>query len=106
MAATDKALGTLHQKLAEVLSEALDGTNVEGWEDPESGEVIEAQNIPPSASVLTVVAKFLKDNEVTCDVQQNDELADMTKRLREKQQKLSSADLSSIKDHSSFMGSA
>ena len=38
MAATDKALGKLHRKLTEVLTEALDGTTVEGWEDPETGE--------------------------------------------------------------------
>jgi len=106
MAATDKALGELHRKLTEVINEALDGTTVEGWEDPETGEVVEAQKIPPSASVLTVAAKFLKDNEITCDVEQSDGLNAMKEKLLAKQQKLSSGDLAAIKDSSSFMGSA
>ena len=87
MAASDQQLGALHKKLTEVLSEALDGQVVEGYEDPETGEVEEEMRIPPSASVMTVVAKFLKDNEITCDIAQNDQLADMTRRLQEKQQK-------------------
>lgn len=67
MAADEKALGALHTKLAEVLGELLDGQVLPAEVDEESGEVInEASKIPPSASVLTVVAKFLKDNNVTC----------------------------------------
>jgi len=106
MAASDQQLGALHKKLTEVLSEALDGQVVEGYEDPETGEVEEEMRIPPSASVMTVVAKFLKDNEITCDVEQNDQLSEMRDKLLAKTNRLTAADKSSIADAANFMGSA
>ena len=106
MSASDKQLGALHQKLAEVLSEALDGQVVEGYEDPETGEVQEAMNIPPSASILTVAAKFLKDNDVTCDVEQNDTVAAMRNKLVANKARLSASDKAAIADTANYMGSA
>lgn len=55
MSAKPDALGELHALLAEVMQEEL------RWyrnQDPP---------VPVSASVLAAVAKFLKDNSITCD---------------------------------------
>lgn len=115
MAATEKALGNLHAKLAEVLSEALDGTEIEGYEDPDTGEIVGASKMPPSASIMTVAAKFLKDNEITADVEQNDQLQSLRDKLNAKKEALkgkasppilSDSEMEGIAEHSSFVGNA
>lgn len=55
MAATEDALGELHAALAEVLTNLVRGEAV-------------------SASHLAVAAKFLKDNNITCDPGTSDAL--------------------------------
>lgn len=64
MAASQGALGELHQMLAEVLLEDLKQSKAEG--------------IPLPAANLGVIRQFLKDNEITATVD-----ADDMKRLRE-----------------------
>ena len=53
--ADERALGSLHGKLAEVLSEALSQEYV----DPETGA-----KLPPPAAILNVARQFLKDNKI------------------------------------------
>jgi hypothetical protein len=53
--ADEKALGSLHGKLAEVLKEALDQEYV----DPDTGI-----KLPPPAAILNVARQFLKDNKI------------------------------------------
>lgn len=53
--ATEKALGGLHGKLADVLTEALG----RDYFDPDSGE-----KLPPPAALLNVARQFLKDNKI------------------------------------------
>lgn len=113
MAATEKALGNLHSKLAEVLIEALDGTELEGYEDPDTGEIVASSKIPPSASIMTVAAKFLKDNEITADVEQNDQLQSLrdkltakNDRLKDKSSVLTPDEMVGITEHNAFVGNA
>lgn len=53
--ADEKALGSLHGKLADVLTEALSKEYV----DPETGI-----KIAPPAAILNVARQFLKDNKI------------------------------------------
>lgn len=64
MAASQGALGELHQMLAEVLLDDLKQSKAEG--------------IPLPAANLGVIRQFLKDNEITATVD-----ADDMRRLRE-----------------------
>lgn len=52
--ATEKALGGLHARLAEVLKESLQDKF-----DPETGD-----KLPPNAAILNVARQFLKDNKI------------------------------------------
>lgn len=52
--ATEKALGGLHSRLAEVLKEALQDKF-----DSETGD-----KLPPNAAILNVARQFLKDNKI------------------------------------------
>ena len=53
--ADEKALGSLHGKLADVLKDALSQQYV----DPDSG-----LPVPPPAAILNVARQFLKDNKI------------------------------------------
>jgi hypothetical protein len=53
--ADEKALGSLHGKLADVLREALE----QDYSDPETGA-----KLPPPAAILNVARAFLKDNKI------------------------------------------
>ena len=53
--ADEKALGSLHGKLAEVLKEALS----QDYVDLETGA-----KLPPPAAILNVARQFLKDNKI------------------------------------------
>lgn len=65
MAAKEDALGALHEALATILAEALKGQTLPAEYD-EDGVLLNPETvIPPSASVMTVAAKFLKDNNIT-----------------------------------------
>lgn len=106
MAASETALGKLHSKLAEVMSEALDGEELPGYYDDESGEAIPGKRLLPSASVMTVVAKFLKDNEITAVAEEDTEMGDLMKKLEDRQKalRLSKTDRSAILADTSFVG--
>lgn len=53
--ADEKALGSLHGKLAEVLEGAL----TQEYLDPDTG-----LRVPPPAAILNVARQFLKDNKI------------------------------------------
>lgn len=53
MAADANSLGDLHTLLTEVMSSEI--------------QAYRANNVPVPASVMAAVAKFLKDNNITCD---------------------------------------
>ena len=71
MAATDKALGTLHQAVATGLTEALKPVPLEG------GGILQA----PPAYFAAAIA-FLKNNNITADPTTNKDLAELGDALR------------------------
>ena len=89
MAATEKRLGELHLKVTEVLIEALDGEELPGYEDPETGEVMAAKRIPASAAVIAAATKFLKDNEITCVRDQGNALGELEAKMEERRKRRS-----------------
>lgn len=64
--ADEKALGSLHGKLADVLREALE----QDYSDPETGA-----KLPPPAAILNVARQFLKDNKIEAIAAQGSPLA-------------------------------
>lgn len=107
MAANEKTLGNLHEELARVLSKALEGHKTEGYIDPDTGEEVEGMVIPPSASVMTVAAKFLKDNEITCTPEQGNAMGELERIMAERRAaskaKISAADRADLADHTGSM---
>lgn len=67
--ADEKALGSLHGKLAEVLTEALS----QEYTDPDSG-----LPVPPPAAILNVARQFLKDNKIEAIAAQGSPLGDLS----------------------------
>lgn len=87
MAAPEKRLGELHEKVAEVLIVALDGEELPGWveENAEGEEVIvPARRMLPSAAIIAAATKFLKDNEITCAPSEDNTLGQLQKQVEEK----------------------
>lgn len=66
--ADEKALGSLHGKLADVLREALE----QDYTDPDTGA-----KLPPPAAILNVARQFLKDNKIEAVAAQGSPLADL-----------------------------
>ena len=66
--ADEKALGSLHGKLAEVLRDALS----QDFTDPETGI-----SMPPAA-ILNVARQFLKDNKIEAIAAQGSPLHDLS----------------------------
>lgn len=109
MAADESALGKLHLALAKVLAEALVGQTTEGYIDPDTEEFVEGTVIPPSAAIMTVAAKFLKDNSVTCEPSKDNDLGRLQDIMTERQRKLrglDKTDLAGIQADAGFMGHA
>lgn len=72
-------LGKLHGKLTTYYNKRLD-TQLEEQEDDEL-------SMPLSPAELTAMNNFLKQNEVTAIAEDNDQLSDLQKKLRDKQKK-------------------
>lgn len=88
MAASEDALGELHEKVARTLTDMLDGQIIGETEDEETGEK-KPVVLPPSAAVLTASIQFLKNNAITCAPSKGNamgELAEAAKRRAEKRE--------------------
>lgn len=89
MAATETALGLLHEKVAEVLTEALDGDIIPGYTETNeaTGEVTEVpdRKLPASAAIIAAATKFLKDNNITCAPSDDNRTGELVNKLKEKQ---------------------
>lgn len=84
MAAKPDALGELHALLAEVMQEEL------RWyrqQDPP---------VPIPASVMAAVAKFLKDNSITCDPVDDAAIQELREEFQRQSQARRSGAISSI----------
>lgn len=89
MAATEKKLGLLHEKVADVLIEALEGDLIPGYteENPATGEITEVpdRRLPASAAIIAAATKFLKDNAITCTPSEENALGALESKLKERQ---------------------
>ena len=105
MAATEGKLGQLHARIADVFIELMDGEELPGYEDPETGEVIEAKRIPPSAAILAAATKFLKDNDITADRDKSDALGDLEAKMaaRRANRQAKVVDLDAAREQAQFM---
>jgi hypothetical protein len=84
--ANEKKLSDLHGAVAEVLLEQVTRTEEETYFDQDgveqsTGEVISCA----SPATLAQAIKFLKDNEITCDVEQNENMNNLREVLKSKQ---------------------
>lgn len=98
MAANEKTLGNLHEAVAQALIVGVQPRELPGYVDEETGEEVPAQVLPPSPAMLQAAAKFLKDNNVTCDVSDDNsmgELADLMAKRRAALAPPSKADIAS-----------
>lgn len=66
MAANETKLGALHEKVATVLTEALEGNVIPAEFDSEGEEIAPEVRMPPSAAIITSAIQFLKNNNITC----------------------------------------
>jgi len=82
-ASTEGRMGVLHNKMTELFLKILQ--KYEAGMDIE-GELIDAMsdNVAPNPAMLGAITKFLKDNSITMDTEQLDELSEMEERLANK----------------------
>ena len=67
--ASENTLSTLHSKVAEVLIDNL---------ETEDG---------PNPSIISIAVKFLKDNEITCSIKDNQDMESLNESLKAKRAK-------------------
>ena len=67
--ASEDTLGALHSRVASVLTDNL---------ETEDG---------PSPSMISIAVKFLKDNEITCSIKDNQDMSILSDALKEKRAK-------------------
>lgn len=85
-AATETKLGKLHDKVADVMLNALE-TYDEVNEKAQASADEETPFIPlePSAALLGAITKFLKDNEITCNTDESQKLSGLAARMASKE---------------------
>jgi len=109
MAASETKLGALHEKVAEVLLDALEGDTIPGYteENPATGEVTEVpdRKLPASAAIIAAATKFLKDNNITCAPSQDNAVGSLVDKLKAKQKaKLSKFEMQDARQDMNFLG--
>jgi len=84
--ATEKKLGALHGAVADVLTAQLNHTEEETSFDEEGNMVGTGEQVH-TATPATVAAaiKFLKDNQITCDIETNENMNNLRETLSKKQ---------------------
>lgn len=84
--ATEAALGTLHSKIAKVMTTALDQIEQrqETWTSLDS----EVQDDPPEVNpaLLSVMVRFLDANKITCAPEAGNSMNELEKKLAAKKQ--------------------
>jgi len=82
MKATESKLSELHGVLATVLIAQLKEIGVE--EDIEQGMEEGKEHYTASPALLTVCARFLKDNEITCEVGDSSKMNELKEQLKDR----------------------
>ena len=80
MAASDKTLGNLHELVAAALTE-----QVQGYEEEDKEGV--TRLVRPSPALLGAATAFLKNNNITADVEDNAALRDLGAALKARSKK-------------------
>lgn len=85
--ATESKLNNLHGAVADVLTTQVLHQDAETAFD-EDGEMVETGDMIYTASpaLLAAAMKFLKDNDITADVEQDENLGNLRDALTKKQQ--------------------
>jgi hypothetical protein len=93
--ATDGLLGELHGRLTKAMLASLascdtatDLLNEYRAELPEAVTEFLEKLSDVNPSLLTAIAKFLKDNAITCAIEDNDEMSELEKRLVQKRKRV------------------
>lgn len=106
--ADESKLSALHDKVAEVLTEALDGQTMPDYVDPETGEVEPGGKLAPSAAIIAVAAKFLKDNNITCVPSEDNKLGELEAKMKARQEKrrnrANPTDLANAAEQATWLG--
>lgn len=101
MAASDKLLGALHERLAEVMLSMLEPVEHPEVLDEDGLVVKAAWTEYPSASVLTAAATFLKHNNITAVIETDEKLKQLQDKLASRG-RVTDADIKeAIKDYGS-----
>ena len=104
MAANERRLGALHEAITNALLEACKGETLPGYTDPETGEEVLDKVLPPSAAILAVGAKFLKDNQITCVPAKDNALGELEEILKARQHKRANrGELQAAQDQAGFL---
>jgi hypothetical protein len=92
--ATDKLLGELHGKLANSMLAALTASEQAaalleeyGEELPGAVQAYLVKTADTNPALLTAVSKFLKDNSITCAIEDNEEMSELEERLKKKRER-------------------
>ena len=99
-AASDKALAGLHNQLARSMTQSLLSNEVAAallleFKDAElPHKVIKfiENSAVANPALMSAISKFLKDNEITCQVEESEELSALAKNLRSKPKRVSDID--------------
>lgn len=101
-AATERSLGKLHSKLTEVFIRVLNryedrlavmtavregNAEVTGEIESEVLDELFNEGAMPNPAMLGAISKFLKDNEISFDTEQVNELGSLERRLKEQREK-------------------
>ena len=85
MKATEKILSKLHGAVAEVLTAQVTQTEAETTFDADGVMVETGQEIyAASPATIATAIKFLKDNEITCDITQDEDMGKLKDILDKK----------------------
>lgn len=102
MAASEKVLGDLHDKVAQALTKAVEGTTI-----PAVGDEPE-QYFAPSPAMLMAALKMLKDNNITAVADKGSHLANLQDAMAKRREKrrlsnVTPEDLDAAEEQADFM---
>lgn len=92
--ATDKLLGDLHGQLAKSMIANLNASNgaealLEEHDDLPDDVVEFLKKVScTNPAFFTAVSKFLKDNDITCLVEESDDMTELEERLKNKRKRV------------------
>lgn len=94
--ASDKQLGELHGRLAKSMLSALEASDTAASllddyaeELPGPVQAFLAKHADANPALLTAISKFLKDNDITCAIEDNDELSELEEIISKKRSRKS-----------------